>query len=126
MSIPPAIVAVVDDDASALRGLGRVLSVFGYRANLFESAEQYLAAADASTASCVVLDIDLRGGMSGLDLARTIRSSARATPIIFITGSADPAIRKQALDVGCVAFLEKPFPSELLITAIMKSRALGL
>jgi FixJ family two-component response regulator len=123
MSIPPDVVAVVDDDVFVLGGLGRVLSSYGYRVYMFTSAERYLDTADASKASCAVIDIDLRSEMSGLDLGRAISSSGKAIPIIFMTGSADPAIRKQALDMGCVAFLEKPFPSELLITAILQSGA---
>ena len=116
------VVAVVDDDAYALAGLGRILSSYGYRVYMFTSAEQYLETADESNPSCVIINIDLRGARSGLDLGRAISSSGRRIPIIFITGSADPAIRLQALEVGYVAFLERPFPSARLIAAILKSR----
>ena len=123
MSIPPDVVAVVDDNVYVLGGLERVLSSYGYRVYTFTSAELYLESADASEASCAVIDIDLRGAMSGLDLGRAISSSDSAIPIIFMSGSSHTEVRKQALDVGCVAFLGKPFPSELLITAILKSGA---
>ena len=117
----PRVVAIVDDNACTLKAFARLLSVCGYRVQLFESAEQYLESAHASKASCAVIDIDLGCGMSGLDLAKKISSSGRAIPIIFMTGGQDPAIRQQAMDVGCVAFLEKPFAGDQLLDAIVKS-----
>ena len=84
----------------------------------FTSAEGYLASVNASEASCVVIDLELRGAMSGLDLGKTISSPGNGISIIFMTGTPYTGIRKQALAVGCAAFLEKPFPGELLVTAI--------
>ena len=123
MSIPPDVVAIVDDNVYVLRGLGRILSSYGYSVHTFTSAERYLESAGAGRASCVVIDLELRGGMSGLDLGRAISSSGNAIPVIFMTGAPYTGIRKQALDIGCAAFLEKPFPSELLITAIQRAAA---
>jgi FixJ family two-component response regulator len=123
MSMPSAVVDIVDDNVYVLRTLGRVLSSHGYRVCMFTSPEQYLRTVEEGKASCVVIDICLGGSMSGLDLGRAILSSRRAIPIVFITGSPDTGIREQALAMGCVAFLEKPVPSELLIDAILKAGA---
>ncbi len=46
-----------------------------------------------------------------------------ATPVVFMTGSDDPALRKRAMDIGCVEFLEKPFLTSTLVAAIMKLEA---
>lgn len=119
-----AVVAVVDDDTSTRTALVRLLSCHGYRVQAFASAEEFLACF-VSSPSCVVIDIHLGKGMSGLDLGEAISASGSAIPIIFVTGRADPVIRQRALDLGCAAFLEKPVPSGRLIAAIRSSSATG-
>jgi FixJ family two-component response regulator len=113
-------IAVVDDDPSVRKALARLLSVFGYRVELFTSAEEFLAAAPLSKAICLLLDIKL-GAMSGLDLARKLSDDGFNVPIVFMTGSAKNVVRLQCLDFGCVAFLEKPIPEERLMDALAKA-----
>jgi FixJ family two-component response regulator len=113
-------IAVVDDDPAVRKALARLLSVFGYRAELFASAEEFLAAAPSSTAMCLLLDIKL-GEMSGLDLARRLSDDGFEFPIVFMTGSEKNVVRLQCLDLGCVAFLEKPIPEARLMEALAKA-----
>jgi FixJ family two-component response regulator len=120
MYTPSGVVALVDDDESILRALERALVSHGYRVRAFSSAEQYLDEGVAADVSCVVIDLQLGNGRSGLELGEEIARSVHATPIVFMTGSADPALRGRAMDVGCVAFLEKPFPTCALVAAIAK------
>jgi FixJ family two-component response regulator len=121
MSITNGVVALVDDDASILQALRRALVAYGYRVRAFSSAEQYLAEVDAGEVSCVVIDIHLGAGLSGLDLGDEISRSMPATPIVFMTGSADLAVQRRAIDIGCVEFLEKPFRVCALTAAIAKA-----
>jgi FixJ family two-component response regulator len=120
MSAREHIIAVVDDDANVRKALARLLSVFGYRVELFASAADFLAAAPASEATCLLIDIRL-GETSGLDLARRLVASGFDFPIVFMTGSMDSAIRSQCMDLGCVAFLQKPIPEDRLTAAIAKA-----
>jgi FixJ family two-component response regulator len=120
MYTPSGVVAVVDDDESILRALERALLSHGYRVRAFASAEQYLDESDAPEVSCAVIDIQLGNGRSGLDLGEEISRSIHATPIVFMTASADPELRRRAMDIGCVEFLEKPFPTCALVAAIAK------
>jgi len=121
MSLPLALVDIVDDNVETLRSLGRVLSAHGYRVCMFTSAELYLKTVEEGKASCVVIGLGLRGDISGLDLARAVLASRRAIPVIFIAGSADASMKAQALLMGCVAYLEEPVSSELLVSAIGRS-----
>ena len=113
-------IAVVDDDPSVRKALARLLSVFGYRAELFASAEEFLAAAPSTTAKCLLLDIKM-GAMSGLDLAQRLSDDGFEFPIVFMTGSEKNVVRLQCLDFGCVAFLEKPIPEARLMEALAKA-----
>lgn len=113
-------IAVVDDDPSVRKALARLLSVFGYRVELFASAEAFLDAAAASKAMCLLVDIKL-GAMSGLDLARQLSTEGFEFPIVFMTGSEKNAVHRQCLDLGCVAFLQKPIPEAHLMGAVAKA-----
>ena len=42
---------------------------------------------------------------------------------IYMTGNEDPAIRKAALDAGCIAFLTKPFSVQALLEPLKKAAA---
>jgi DNA-binding response OmpR family regulator len=63
------------------------------------------------------LDIHL-DGMSGIELKRQLATSGIVLPVIFITANDSEATRNAALEVGCVAYLPKPFPTKSLIDAI--------
>ena len=110
-------IAVVEDNPSMLQGLNRLLSAHGFRVQTFTSAESFLDDIANCEAECLLLDIHL-GGISGVDLKRRLASSGRNLPVIFMTAIDDEATRQQALDVGCVAYLKKPFLAKLLIDAI--------
>jgi len=79
-------------------------------------------------AACLVVDIQL-GDISGVEMVRRLSATGFTFPIIFITfitGSQDELHRRQAMDVGCVAFLLKPFPADSLIEAIRRAISLKL
>jgi FixJ family two-component response regulator len=113
----PSAIAVIDDDPEILEALDIVLSSCGYRPELFASAEEFLNVAATSNAACLVTDIQL-GGISGVELGRQLSAKGFTFPITLITGSPDELHRQQAIDLDCVAFLPKPFPSDRLIEAI--------
>ena len=117
----PDVVAVIDDDAFMLQALKALLSANGYATELYESAEAFLAAASACKAICLVVDIQI-GSACGIELKRRLSCAGFKFPVIFMTGSDDKAIHKRAIEAGCVAFLQKPFPARQLVEALAKSR----
>ena len=115
MATQRKIVAIVDDDTSMRVGLDRLLQARGFGTEVFASAEAFLDA--ASAADCLLLDINLTG-MSGFDLRRRLSSAGSRLPVIFMTAFDDEATRHHAANLGCVAYLRKPFAGQLLIDAI--------
>jgi FixJ family two-component response regulator len=119
------LVIVVDDDPSVLRAVQRVLQVHGFDVQVFNSAKDFLEGARLNDATCLVLDIHLDGS-SGIDVRHQLTRSGYLLPVIFITAVESEVTRKAALEAGCVAYLNKPFPSGLLIeaveTTVQKSR----
>jgi FixJ family two-component response regulator len=110
-------IAVVEDDPSMLQGLDRLLMAYGFRVETFASAESFLDYLTRCEAKCLLVDIHL-SGMSGPDLKRRLTSSGSDLPVIFMTAIDTDTTRREAFEVGCVAYLRKPFLAKLLIDAI--------
>jgi FixJ family two-component response regulator len=113
-------IAVVDDDDSFARAIGRLLRASGFLINTYPSAEAFLAPTPLPPAHCLVLDIQL-GGMSGVELQQQLRKRGDLTPIIFVTAHDAPEVRDEALRAGCVAYLRKPVASRALLEAVAEA-----
>jgi FixJ family two-component response regulator len=120
MAIKRTIVAIVDDDLAIRKAMANLLSALGYGTELFASGEEFLDAATRSDASCLVVDIQL-GDICGVELGRQLAATGFRFPIIFMTASDDGTIRSGAMQLGCVAYLRKPFHGDELIDAIVKA-----
>ena len=77
---------------------------------------------DFEKAACVILDINLNDG-SGIELRHHLNDAGVSVPVIFMTGNANPAVQRAALDSGCVAILTKPFSAQSLIEPLKKASA---
>ncbi len=99
-------VAVVDDDESFCRSLGRLLRAAGMQAITNVSAEAFLEDSKQPRFDCLVLDVHL-GGISGIELGRRLVAEGRQTPFIFLTARDEPAARAEAKAAGCAAFFRK-------------------
>jgi len=110
-------VFVVDDDISVRGSLELLIASAGWRAELYGSAQAFLARPRDDGPSCIVLDVDLPD-LSGLDLQKRIAAERADMPIIFITGHGDVPMTVQAMKAGAAEFLTKPFSDEVLLSAI--------
>ena len=109
------LVAIVDDDASVRQSARRLIRSFGYLAEAFGSAEEFLGSGQAKNTACLILDVRMPR-MDGLELQRRLTGSA--IPIVFITARASEEEERQALRAGAVAFLRKPVDKATLLRAL--------
>lgn len=113
MSTRP-LITVVDDDESVRESLPDLLKEFGFEAQTFSSAEEFLASESVSDTSCLVLDVSMPG-MTGPDLQRELTRRDQSIPIVFITARRDETVRPRLIAAGAVDCLFKPFePTDLL------------
>jgi FixJ family two-component response regulator len=116
-------VRLVDDDASVLRALGRLIKSAGYEVQTFESARAFLDSGDFHKGpACLVLDVRMPG-LNGLDLQRELQAANASLPIIFITGHGDIPTTVRAMKAGAVDFLPKPLKDTVLLKAIEQALA---
>jgi FixJ family two-component response regulator len=122
MMVTPSLVSVVDDDESVRESLPDLLREFGYAAQAFSSAEEFLASGYVGQTSCLILDIAMPG-MTGLELQRELIRLRHQIPIVFITAHGDESTRPRMLEQGAVECLSKPFSDAALLEAL--NAALG-
>lgn len=113
----PSLVSIVDDDESVRESLPDLLREFGFAAQAFASAEEFLASDYVGQTKCLILDIAMPG-MSGPDLQRELAHRRQAIPIVFITAHADESVRPHLLGQGAVECLLKPFSDTALLGAL--------
>lgn len=111
------VVFVIDDDISVRESLELLLRSAGLQAQLFASAEDFLAHPRVFAPTCLVLDVSLPQ-VNGLELQQRIAADRPDMPIIFITGYGDVPTTVKAMKAGAVEFLTKPFNGETLLQAV--------
>ena len=117
MKVTGPLVSVVDDDESVRESLPDLLREFGFTAQAFSSAEEFLASDSVAQTQCLILDIAMPG-MSGPDLQRELRLRGQQIPIVFITAQRDESLRPRLLAEGAVELLFKPFSETALLDAL--------
>ena len=114
-------VAVVDDDDSLCRSLSRLLRTAGLQTVSYSSAEAFLEDLKHPRFDCLVLDIQLGEGISGLELRRRLTAVRDFTPVVFITAHDDPESRRQAEQMGCAAYFRKNDSGQEVLAAIRRT-----
>jgi FixJ family two-component response regulator len=114
---PRSLVSVVDDDESVRESLPHLLRKFGFAAEAFASAEEFLASEFVGQTRCLILDIAMPG-MSGPALQMELVRRHQAIPIVFITAHGDETVRPRVLEAGAVECLFKPFSATALRAAV--------
>jgi len=112
-----ATVFVVDDDASIRDALGSLFRSVGLHAQLFASANDFLATPKTDAPACLILDVRMPG-LSGLDCQRQLVEAGFHIPIIFMTGHGDVPMSVRAMKDGAFEFLTKPFRDQELLDAV--------
>lgn len=112
-----ALVSVVDDDESIRESLPDLLREFGFAAQAFSSAEEFLDSGYVGQTCCLILDIAMPG-VTGPDLQRELALRRREIPIVFITARRDQNLQPGVLEHGAAECLFKPFSDTDLLEAL--------
>src|SRR5664279_3499581 len=113
----PNMVYVIDDDDAMRDSLLFLLNSAGFEVTLFATAQQFLDALPALSHGCVVSDVRMPG-IDGIELLKRLKTTRSAFPIVVMTGHGDVPLAVEAMKLGAVDFLEKPFEDDRLIAMI--------
>ncbi len=117
---PEPIIYVIDDDEAVRQSLEFLLKTAGMTARGFDSAKSFLEVLPQIESGCIVTDVRMPD-ITGIDLLRKLKELAIDVPVIVITGHGDIALAVEAMKIGAVDFLEKPFDDDTLLDAVRSS-----
>lgn len=114
---PSSVVHVIDDDEAVRESLAFLLNTARLEVRTYESATAFLSALPSVTSGCIITDVRMPE-VSGVDLLRRLKELKVGMPVIVITGHGDVPLAVEAMKIGAVDFIEKPFDDELLLASV--------
>jgi two-component system response regulator FixJ len=114
-----SLVYVIDDDPAMRDSLDFLLGAAGFAVRLFENAEAFLGELPGLGLGCVLTDVRMPG-TDGIELLRLLNAAPgpNKLPVIVMTGHGDIPLAVEAMKLGALDFLEKPFEDERLVAVI--------
>jgi FixJ family two-component response regulator len=116
------IICLLDDEASVLKSIARLLASDGLHAEKFSDPTCFLAHARSHPVRLAVVDIRMPG-MTGFEVLSELRALTPPPKVIVMTGESDAAHREAALAGGACAFFNKPFDDEAFLVAVRQAIA---
>jgi two-component system, LuxR family, response regulator FixJ len=110
-------VYVIDDDEAMRDSLNFLLDSADFKVTLFETALSFLDTLPSLDFGCVVSDVRMPG-LDGIELLKRMKAGNSTFPIVIMTGHGDVPLAVEAMKLGAVDFLEKPFEDDRLIGMI--------
>lgn len=116
-----ALVHIIDDDLSIREALGSVLSTVHLETSFHASSHEFISARRPDLPGCILLDVRLPGGRTGLELQEQFVGLGILLPVILITGYGDVEMSVRAMKAGAIDFLTKPIRAQDLIEAVARA-----
>ena len=112
-----ATIYVIDDDEAVRQSLEFLLKTASIKVRSFDSAKSFLDVLDQVNSGCVITDVRMPE-ITGIDLLKKVKDIKPDLPVIVITGHGDIALAVEAMKIGAIDFLEKPFDDDHLLAAV--------
>ena len=107
--VPTARILVIDDNPEVVDILATCLREEGYGVLGALTGDEGLKDFNLSRPDLILLDIALPGGMDGIELLKRIHSINPTSKVIMVTGNTDPKLARESLELGALAYIDKPF-----------------
>ena len=113
----PAIL-VIEDEYALQDIVEEALTDGGFATDILSSGEEALTLfrGGLKNYKALVTDVNLKGGISGWDVARQIREADPGCPVVYMTGAAADEWASQGVPNSIL--LKKPFAPAQLVTAV--------
>jgi CheY-like chemotaxis protein len=111
-------VGIVEDEGIVALDLSSIVTNLGYKtAFIADSAEKALDILGKEKVDVLLMDIELKGEMNGIQLALKIKEDYNI-PVIFLTAFEDENTKSRILSISNYGYIVKPFEDDILKTAI--------
>ena len=110
-------VYLVDDDEAIRRSAGFMLKTSGFQVKTYASGVEFLEVVKEAVPGCILLDVRMPE-MDGLQVQEALAERGILLPVVVMTGHGDINTAVEAMKLGAVDFIEKPFEKAVLLSAI--------
>jgi DNA-binding response OmpR family regulator len=127
MTKPQVRILVVDDERNIRKNLGMLLEAAGYEVDDASNGEEARTKSKKQHYDIAFVDLQMPK-MGGFELARFLRAVRKATAVVILTAYGSVANAVEAMKLGAIDFLEKPFDPkdiQLLVNEILLRKELG-
>ena len=125
-NVVPVRVLIVEDDSTVALDMSLSLEAAGFQVcGIVSNGAAALEQAAEAGPDIILMDVNLKEGLDGIETARELRSRRVAASIIFVTGLADPESSARIHAVNPSAYLVKPVMPEELEAAIIQALKTG-
>lgn len=115
------VILVVDDEPMNITLLAGILKE-KYKVKMAKDGEKALKVAAASPPPDLVLLDVMMPGMDGYEVCRQLKASeaTRDIPVVFVSGMSEQAEQQKGLDLGAIAFLQKPIDAQAVLGKVQE------
>jgi CheY-like chemotaxis protein len=114
----------VEDNPANLFLIRRVAKIGQHEVMNYIDGEEVLRKIDIAKPDLILMDIQLAGDMTGLDVVRELRKKGYTLPIIAVTAYAMVGDRERCLEAGCDDYVAKPLPITRMVEIFEKYQQL--
>lgn len=113
----------VEDNPANLSLMLRIARMGGHDVVSYTEGEVALQRFTEDTPDIVLLDVQLAGALSGLDVVQKLRERGVTLPIIAVTAYAMIGDKERCLEAGFDGYMSKPLPVTELVELVQKYEA---
>ena len=114
---------MVDDDRNVRLMLSYMLGDADLQSRPFASGTDFISALPDLKPGCILLDVRMPD-MDGLAVMAELARLSVDWPVVFMTGHGEVAVAVEAMKLGAIDFLQKPFPEDALLACFERGFAL--
>ncbi|MDB5699310.1 MAG: response regulator, partial [Alphaproteobacteria bacterium] len=113
------VIHIVDDDALVRAATSYLLTTQGYVTQIYSSGEELLSQTSLGP-GCILLDLRMPGP-GGTEVMAELTKRGVSLPVVMMSGHGDLAVAVQAMKLGAVDFIEKPYQERHLVAVIERA-----
>jgi DNA-binding NtrC family response regulator len=117
-------VLVVDDEPDITEIISAILERAGIACQTFNDSELALKAIGSGAFTAVLSDISMPK-INGIEMMKRVRASGNGVPFVFLTAHGEIDYVKDALKLGALDYIQKPFQSKDVVAVISRAMEIG-
>lgn len=110
----------VEDNPANLSLLQRIARMGNHTVISYTEGESALENFEQDKPDLVLMDVQLSGGLTGLDVVRQLRGRGHRTPIVAVTAYAMTGDKERCIEAGCDTYIAKPLPVQELVELVQR------